>query len=441
MFKYFPHTALDIETMLTRINARSINDLFADVPSELMLKEALNLEAAKSEVEIRMLMQSLAAKNNEKVYFLGGGAYDHYIPSVIPALVSRQEFLTAYTPYQPEIAQGTLSYIFEFQSYMTSLTGLDVSNASMYDGATATAEAIMMAVADRKINHVLISETLHPAIIATIKTYATYRGFTFSLIPSNDGITNLYELKKLVQDPFAAILMQSPNYFGLIEDMAPISALAKAHGGLFIMNVDPASLAVLKSPGEYGADIACGDAQTLGIPLSFGGPHLGFLCAKEKLLRRMPGRICGISKDVDGKRAFVLTLQAREQHIRREKANSNICSNQSLMALWVTIYMSIMGKAGLRQVQLDSLKNARYLHEKLIQTKLFKPVFNAPFFYEFALTSTLDEKVMKKALEGTKFEGPLSAEYHGQKVFLFAATEKRTQAEIDEFVRALEVSQ
>lgn len=434
MFKYFPHTDEDINHMLNVIGVRTLDELFLDVPSELLIQETLALEASKSEIEIRNLVQSLAKENNEQIVFAGGGAYDHYIPSVIPALVSRQEFLTSYTPYQPEIAQGTLTYIFEFQSYMTSLTGLDVSNASMYDGATATAEAAIMAVAHTRVNRILLADTMHPEVIATVKTYAKYRGFTTELVKSVDGLLDLEQLTKLTATPFAALITQSPNYFGLIENMQPFSDLVHARDGLFIMNVDPASLSILKSPGEYGADIACGDAQTLGLPLNFGGPHLGFLCAKENLLRRMPGRICGMSKDVNGKRAFVLTLQAREQHIRREKANSNICSNQSLMALWVTIYMSLLGKEGLKSVQIDSMKNARYLQRELLKTNLFTKPFSAPYFYEFALEYKKDINTLQSKLEDGGFMGPIVTKYNSKTLLLFATTEKRTKTEIDAFV-------
>ena len=440
MFKYFPHTESDIQKMLDTIGVKEIDELFLDIPRALLQDRWPDLENSLSEIELRQRMEKIAAKNKRLICFAGAGTYDHYVPSIIAPLVSRQEFLTSYTPYQPEIAQGTLTYIFEYQSYMTSLTGMDVSNASMYDGATATAEACLMAVQDKRVPRILLAETLDPAVREVVQTYAKYRNIDISIVPMNDGITDRNALQEMVQQPFSAFVTQTPNFFGIVEDHSEYEQLIHANQGLLIMNVDPSTLAVLKSPGEWNADIACGDAQSLGIPMHFGGPHLGFLCAKEKLLRKMPGRIAGMSKDVDGKRAYVLTLQAREQHIRRDKANSNICSNQSLMALWVTIYLSIMGKRGLQQVQESSMKNAHYLYEQLIASGHFKPVFSNPFLFEFVLQTDLDIKDLQKGWMEAGFQGPVSLSGFDPRWLLFCATEQRTKAEIDAFVKAVEVA-
>lgn len=428
MFKFFPHTKADIEKILSSLNIESISDLFADVDPSLVLNEELNLESAKSEIEVRQLLNKLANKNNVLATFRGAGAYDHYTPSVIPYLISRQEFLTTYTPYQPEVAQGTLRYIFEFQSMMASLTNLAYSNASMYDGTTATAEAVAMAINDRKIKRVLVSSTLNPNTINVIKTYAKFRDIEVELIKNVNGAFDLEDLKTKMESPFSAFVVQNPNFYGIIEDLDGIADMVHNNKALFIMNVDPSTLAVLKTPQEYNADIAAGEAQSLGIPLQFGGPYLGFIATTEKLLRKMPGRIAGKTVDVDGKRAFVLTLQAREQHIRREKANSNICSNQSLMALFATIYMSVMGEKGLKEVQINSYKAAHYLEEELLKTGKFERFSPKPFFKEFALKSKINLKTLNKKLLKKGIEGPLAIE---KDLALFAVTEKRTKEEID----------
>ena len=432
MFKYFPHTELEIKHMLEQMGLTSIDELFDDVDPTLVLKDDLQLESAKSELEVRALLHGLAAKNKVLPTFRGAGAYDHYTPSVIPALVSRQEFLTTYTPYQPEIAQGTLRYIFEFQSMITSLTNLDCSNASMYDGATATAEAVAMAVAEKKVKRILVSETINPNTLRVIQTYAKYKDVEVVILPSKEGVLDSRACEDYLSTPFSALVVQQPNYYGRIEDLHGLSDTIHNQKGLFIMNVDPSTLTVLKTPGEYGADIAAGECQSLGIPLQFGGPYLGFLACKEKLLRKLPGRIAGKTVDVDGKRGFVLTLQAREQHIRREKANSNICSNQSLMALSATIYLSIMGEKGLTEAQNQSYQHAHYLHDELVKSGAFTPVHHGPFWKEFALTTRMDLKFFNEALSQKGIEGPLILDSH---TALFAVTEKRTKEEIDQVVR------
>ncbi len=427
MHKYLPHTAQDIKEMLEKIQASSIDDLFKSVPKSLRLKEAYNVSSQLGDYELTKHMQDLANQNKQLLIFRGAGSYDHYTPSAVKALLSRQEFLTSYTPYQPEVAQGTLQYIFEYQSMVCELTQMEVSNASMYDGSTATAEAMFMAHAQTSRNDVLVSSTLNPKIIEVIQTYAKYRDINVILVPSKDGVTDLDYIKEHISDKMGVIVSQ-PNYFGIIEDYMGLSDIVHDAGALLMMNQEGQSLAILKTPGELDADIATGELQSLGLPLSFGGPYIGYLATKQKLVRKMPGRICGITTDVDGKRGFVLTLQAREQHIRRAKANSNICSNQSLNALAVTIYLSLVGKKGFVEYATESLQGAHYLYEKLLETKKFKKVYNKPFFKEFVLKANFDVNRFDQYLVDHGILGPL---HIGNDNLLFAVTEKRTKEEID----------
>ncbi|HCO67818.1 MAG TPA: aminomethyl-transferring glycine dehydrogenase subunit GcvPA [Dysgonomonas sp.] len=439
MYKYFPHTESDIKQMLDKISLSKMDDLFADVPESVVLKKDYDLPSAMSEIEIRNYFEKLGEKNKKLTVFAGAGYYDHYAPSAINALISRSEFLTAYTPYQPEIAQGTLRYIFEYQSMICELTGMDCTNASMYDGSTATAEAMFMAVASaKKKNTVLISQTVNPATIRVVKTYAKYKGINVVEIAEKDGCTDKADMiNKLSSGDVAGVIVSSLNYYGIIEDYAGYADAIHEAKALFIVNADPSALAVLKTPAEWGADIACGDGQTLGIPLNFGGAYVGFLACKKDLVRKLPGRIAGATTDVDGKRAFVLTLQAREQHIRREKANSNICSNQSLMALYVTIYLSLMGKSGLKKVNELSYSGAHYLYEQLLATGKFSPVFDKPFLKEFAVKTTLDIEALEKKLEENGILGGvrLGKEKKGmENCLLFCVTEKRSKEEIDHLI-------
>ena len=385
----------------------------------------------------------MGEQNQQQVIFAGGGAYDHYTPSAIDALLSRSEFLTAYTPYQPEISQGTLQYIFEYQSHICELTGMDCTNASMYDGATAAVEAIFMAVAQaKKRNRVLVSATINPTLVSIIHTYAKFKGINVDLIPEANGHTDRTAMQTmLAEGDVAGVLVGSPNHYGIIEDYTGFADDIHAAKALLIMHCDPSSLAVLKTPAAWGADIACGDGQPLGIPLSFGGPYVGFLACKKELVRKLPGRIVGATKDVDGKRAFVLTLQAREQHIRREKANSNICSNQSLMALHITIYLALMGKQGLREVNEQSYGAAHYLHDELVKTGLFTPAFpDAPFLKEFALRTTLPVKALQAHLAQHGYMAGIALGDYREGMddcILFCATEKRTKEQIDELVKLI----
>ncbi len=430
-YKFFPHTEEDIKLMLDKIGVPSLEALFAEVPEEIRFRRDYDLPSAKSEIEIRNLFGNLGKQNKQLTVFAGGGVYDHYTPSIVPYLVSRSEFLTSYTPYQAEISQGTLHYIFEFQSMMAELTGLPIANASMYDGSTATAEAAIMAVASgKKANKVLVSETVDDKVLAVIRTYTHFQGVQIEVVPAEDGATSRTAMQeKLQQGGVAGMIVQQPNKYGIIENYDGFADDCHQQKALFVMNSVAADLALLKSPGELGADIAVGDGQSLGIPMQFGGPSVGYLCCTEKLMRKMPGRIVGQTKDNRGQRAFVLTLQAREQHIRREKATSNICSNQSLMALWVTIYLSVMGKEGLKEAAQMSVDGAHYLYEKLIQTGKFKPAFNQPFFNEFCVKyvgGDLDQ-LQQRLLDN----GILGGIKMADDMLMLAVTEKRTKEEVD----------
>ena len=380
-YKFYPHTSDELQAMLNTAGVKSLDDLYQDVPQELQLKKEYELPEAMSEIEVRRFFDDLGMGNITMRTFLGGGFYDHYSPAVVQDIVRRSEFLTAYTPYQAEISQGTLQYIFEYQSMMAELTGMEVSNASMYDGTTATAEAMMMAVSNaKKRNRVLVSETISPYVLRVVKTYAKYQGIQIDMVPAVGGVMDHDALKtELEKDDVAGVIVATPNFYGILEDYTGVADLCHEHKALLIMNCVATALSVVKSPAEWGADIAVGDGQSLGIPLNYGGPYVGFLCTTKKLIRKMPGRIVGATKDADGKRAFVLTLQAREQHIRREKATSNICSNQSLMALYVTVYMGLMGAKGLKEVneiefavktKLDIDKLQEYCGEEYLQCGL-----------------------------------------------------------------------
>ncbi len=430
-YKFFPHTEEDIKLMLDKIGVPSLDALFAEVPEEIRFRRDYDLPSAKSEIEIRNLFGSLGKQNKQLTVFAGGGVYDHYTPSIVPYIVSRSEFLTSYTPYQAEISQGTLHYIFEFQSMMAELTGLPIANASMYDGSTATAEAAIMAVASgKKANKVLVSETVDDKILAVIRTYTHFQNVQIEVVPAEDGATSRTAMQeKLQQGGVAGMIVQQPNKYGIIENYDGFADDCHQQKALFVMNSVAADLALLKSPGELGADIAVGDGQSLGIPMQFGGPSVGYLCCTEKLMRKMPGRIVGQTKDNRGQRAFVLTLQAREQHIRREKATSNICSNQSLMALWVTIYLSVMGKEGLKEAAQMSVDGAHYLYEKLIHSGKFKPAFNQPFFNEFCVKyvgGDLDQ-LQQRLLDN----GILGGIKMADDMLMLAVTEKRTKEEVD----------
>lgn len=435
-FAYFPHTDDDIRAMLEKIGVKEIDDLYADVPQDVIFKGEYDLPDAMSEMEVRRFFESLDRKNRRLTVMCGAGAYDHYAPAVIPALISRSEYLTAYTPYQAEISQGTLRYIFEYQSMISELTGMECCNASMYDGATAAAEAMMMAIAaTRKKSRVLLSSTLLPQVRKVVETYAKYHGVAISLIAHNNGNTDLSDLQRLLEaDDVAGVLVPSINRFGIVEDLTGFADAVHARKALLMVYADPSALAVVRTPGEWGADVTCGDAQTLGIPLSYGGPYVGYLACRKEHVRKLPGRIVGATVDTDGKRAFVLTLQAREQHIRREKANSNICSNQSLMALYITIYLALMGKQGLREVNEQSYGGAHYLFDRLVATGKFSPAFDKPFLKEFVMKTTLPVGKLQQALLDAGYFAALETE---EGYVSFCVTERRTREEIDGMVELI----
>ena len=438
MYKYFPHTDDDIRQMLERVGVDSLDALYADIPEAVRFRKEYNLPEALSEMEIRRLFETLEnyTVGGPLTVFAGAGIYDHYAPSVVQNIIQRSEFLTSYTPYQAEISQGTLHYIFEYQSMMAELTGMDISNASMYDGATATAEAVMMAFTNAKnADTVLVSATIDPKVRRVVDTYAKYHGIKIETIAEQDGVTSKEDLEeRLLQSGVAGVVVQQPNYYGVVEDYTGFADAIHEHKALFIMNSIAADLAVLKTPGEWDADIAVGEGQSLGIPMSFGGPGVGYMCCTEKLIRKMPGRIVGMTKDNRDQRAFVLTLQAREQHIRRQKATSNICSNQSLMALYVTIYLSVMGRQGLRDAAELSYGGAHYLCEQLEQTGYFKLKYQQPFFNEFCVTydGNVDKLLAECADAG--FMAGIKIDDH---TIMLAVTEQRTKEEIDELVETI----
>lgn len=432
-FKFFPQTKEEIEQMLKQAGMNSLDDLYADVPEQIRFRGEYDLPEPMSETEIRSLFEKLGEKNRRLTVFAGAGCYDHYTPAVVPNIISRSEFLTSYTPYQAEISQGTLHYIFEYQSMMAELTGMDVSNASMYDGSTATAEAAIMALAStKKTDTVLVSASVDPKVLNVVKTYAHFHGFNVELIAENDGATDKEQMDaRLEKGGVAGVIVQQPNYHGIVEDFSGFADSCHAHKSLFIMNSVAADLALLKTPGEWGADVAVGDGQSLGIPMAFGGPSVGYMCCTEKLMRKMPGRIVGKTVDNRGQRVFVLTLQAREQHIRRQKATSNICSNESLMALFVTIYMSVMGKEGVKEAAQMSYDGAHYLHDALIATGLFSDKYERQFFNEFCVKYNGDvDRLQQRFIEN----GILGGVKVDADTLMFAVTEKRTKEEIDKLV-------
>ena len=444
MFPYIPNTPNETREMLKSIGVASIDDLFMDIPEEIRLNRDLKLDNPRSELEVEKRIKSLSNMNlgiDDLVCFLGAGAYDHYIPSVVKHITSRSEFYTAYTPYQPEISQGTLQAIFEYQTMIANLTGMDFANASVYDGATACAEAAMMALESTKRRTVLISKTVNPETRSVLATYMKYHGCQVIEIDYKDGETDIEKLRKAMDKNIAGVITQNPNFFGIIEDMTEIESITHGNKSLLIMSVDPISLGILKSPGEIGADIAVGEGQSLGNAMNYGGPYLGFMAASSKLLRKMPGRIVGQTTDIDGKRAFVLTLQAREQHIRREKATSNICSNQSLNALAAAVYMTTMGRKGIKEVASQCVLKAKYAHDEIVKSGKYISAFNKPFFKEFVIKSSVEVDIVNEELLNCGILGGYNLEKNypdEKKSILFCVTEKRTKSEILSLVDVME---
>lgn len=435
--RYLSHTPADIAAMLEKVGAKSVDELFGAIPGNLRLKESgYNLPAEMSEMEIRDYFGKLRSENKSLICFAGGGFYDRYSPVVVSSIAARSEFLTAYTPYQPEISQGTLQYIFEYQSMMAQLTGLDVCNASLYDGATATAEAMLMCVASaRKKNRVLISATVGPTVLEVVKTYARYHKIELDVIAEKEGVTDFEQLKTLLQKgDVAGVIASSVNYYGIIEDFTGWSESIKAVKAMFVINTHAIALGVLKSPAEWGADVAVGEAQSLGFPLNYGGPGLGYMCANKAVMRKMPGRIVGATTDAKGQRVFVLTLQAREQHIRREKATSNICSNQGIMTLYAAIYLSLLGDEGLKQVNNYSYGAACYaLTEIERRTNAVNAFPGKQFLNEFVIRTPKAARILALGAEKGILPGILIAD----DMLMMAFTEKRTRSEIDQLVELI----
>jgi len=436
-WSYLPHTAEDRKAMLAAVGVNEVQDLFADIPANLRLNRPLNLPQAMSEPELAAHLATMAGRNAnivEYTCFLGAGAYDHYIPSVVDHVLRRSEFYTAYTQYQPEISQGYLQALWEYQSLICEITGMAVANASMYDGGTGLAEAAMMATGATRRTELLVAKTVHPHYRDILNTYAIDRGYTISELGYLDGQIDLQELQAKLSKKVAAVLLQTPNFLGCVEDCKAIIDITHAQGALIIAAVDPISLGILESPGKLGADIVVGEGQSLGIPMSFGGPYLGFFAATEKLMRKMPGRIVGQTTDKEGKRGFVLTLQAREQHIRREKATSNICSNEALCALAAAVYLNTVGKEGFKQVAVLSLQKAHYACNQLTAVQGCQAVFKAPFFKEFVvrLNKPVDE-INKQLLQDKIIGGLDLGNYYPELAgcMLIAVTEKRSREEID----------
>ena len=431
MGRYVPETLSEQEAMLKQIGLEKIDDLYAMVPEEARLKD-LHIPSGKSEMEVLEDLSSVADKN--KVYqsiYRGAGVYKHYIPAIVSTITSKEEFLTAYTPYQAEISQGVLQSIFEYQTQICELTGLDVSNASVYDGAVAAAEALFMSL-ERNKDEVLVADTVDPQTLAVMKTYCESRDVKIVMVQNKDHRLDVEDLKAKLNERSAGLYVESPNYYGLIEEIEECTKIVHENKTKMIMGCDPIALAIYKSPGEMDVDIAVGEGQQLGMPMGFGGPYLGFMTCKKELMRKLPGRIVGETTDHDGRRAYVLTLQAREQHIRREKASSNICSNEALCAMTASVYLAAMGPKGMEKVALSCYNNARYLEERLKELG-FKRVDEGEYFNEFLTTSPIDPKVLEEKLYDKKILSGLQVE---DKI-LWCATELNTKEKIDVLADAI----
>lgn len=427
MGSYLSNTGRQQEEMLAEAGYRDYDELFSCVPDSVRLKEKLAIMEGGSELTVRRQMEAMAEKNRVFAHvFRGAGAYRHYIPAIVKEVVSKEEFVTAYTPYQAEISQGNLQSIFEYQTMICELTGMDAANASVYDGASAAAESVFMC-RERKKVRVLAADTANPQVLAAMETYCHGRGAHVELVPSKEGSVDLEALKGMLDGTVACLYVQQPNYYGVLEDVEAMAQLVHEAGGKLIAGCNPISLAILKTPAECGADIAVGEGQPLGLPLAFGGPYLGFMATTREMMRKLPGRIVGETVDSEGKRGFVLTLQAREQHIRREKASSNICSNQALCALTASVYLSAMGPQGLKEAALQCTSKAHYLKERLAEAGL-RPIFDKPFFHEFVTECPADPGRLSAHLEAAGYLGGLPLP-DGR--LLWCATEMNTKEEMD----------
>lgn len=432
------NTEADRKEMLDALSCESVDELFSPLPAQVRLKKPLKISEGQSELEAARAMKKLAAQNVVfPTIFRGAGAYRHYIPAAVKSIAAKEEFVTAYTPYQAEISQGMLQSIFEYQTMICELTGMDAANASVYDGASAAAEAAAMC-RDKGRTKTIISAAAHPQVIETVRTYCEGADVPLTVVPQKDGRTDVDALLRLLDGETACVYIQQPNFYGTIEDMPTIESIVHAAGAKLVLGCNPIALALLKSPKECGADIAVGEGQPLGLPLAFGGPYLGFMACTAPLLRKLPGRIVGETIDGDGNRAFVLTLQSREQHIRREKASSNICSNQALCALTAAIYLSTMGPAGLHNAATACLCKAHYAAERISGVTGFSLLNRGSFFHEFVTRCPKEPEVVLAHLEQQGILGgyPLEGEYKG--CLLWCVTELNTKAEIDTLVRLLE---
>ena len=427
MGSYIPNTNQEQIQMLNEIGFKSLADLFAHIPDEVKIKDGLAIPEGMSEMEVKKAVSKMAGKNVVfDTIFRGAGAYRHYIPSIVKSVISKEDLLTAYSPYQAEISQGILQSIFEYQTMICDLTGMDVSNASVYDGATAAAEAVAMC-RERKRKKAFVSATIQPSVLEVIKTYIFGNEMDLVVIPEKDGVTDIEFLKENIDKETACVYIQHPNFYGTLEDAKAIGEVTHEAGAKYIMGVNPISLGVVKTPREYGADVAVGEGQPLGLSIAFGGPYLGFMACVSAMTRKLPGRIVGQTKDHDGRTGYVLTLQAREQHIRREKASSNVCSNQALCALAVGVYMAAMGNEGIKNAAIQSTSKAHYMAAELEKIG-FKVLNNGEFFHEFVTDSDKCACCVLKALEENGIIGgyPLG----GNKI-LWCCTEMNTKAEID----------
>ena len=433
MGSYVPNTLEERQEMLKEIGYSSIEDLFAHIPDEVKIKGGLNIPEGKSELEVRREMENIASKNQVfKTIFRGAGAYRHFIPSIVNSVISKENLLTAYTPYQAEISQGILQSIFEYQTMICDLTGMDVSNACVYDGAEAAAEGVAMCQ-ERKRKKAFVSAAILPDALATIHTYCHGNGMEIVEIPEKDGVTDLDYLKENIDEQTACVYIQHPNYYGNLEEAAEIGEITHGAGAKYVMNVNPISLGVVKTPAEYGADVAVGEGQPLGLSIAFGGPYLGFMAATQKMMRNIPGRIVGQTEDHNRKKGYLLTLQAREQHIRREKASSNICSNQALCALAVGVYLATMGNEGIKKAAILSTSKAHYLSAELAKVG-YQTVIKGEFFHEFETVSDVPTAKALAALEEKGILGGFPLDEHR---ILWCCTEVNTKEEMDAVVQIL----
>jgi glycine dehydrogenase subunit 1 len=441
---YILNTPTDQQAMLAAIGAKSLDELFEMVPAELRLKRPLDLPPALTEIELTAHMSQLAAKNvsaGQRVCFLGGGSYDHFIPAAVDAIASRGEFYTSYTPYQPEVSQGNLQVFFEYQTMITRLTGMEVSNASLYDGGSAAAEAVLMSIAATGRHRVVTAASVHPEYRQILATYLRDLDVELVTVGTPGGTITPEELAQAVNDQTACVLVQQPNFFGCVEEVTALGRVAHEAGAMYVVSVDPISLGLLRRPGDYGADIVVAEGQSLGSPMAYGGPYLGIIACRESFVRRMPGRIAGQTTDRRGQRCFVLTLQTREQHIRREKATSNICTNQGLYALRATIYLSLMGPRGMAEAAELCLRKSHYAAERLAATPGLSLAFNRPTFKEFVVRDAHHdvEGLLAEAGQGGFFAGVPLARWYPELAdcFLVTVTEKRTRDEIDRLAACL----